>query len=112
MLYLCCLQKGAGMLKSKKFYLVILLLIVTNAATAFAFMLLSREIVALHRLSIAFEYNEKKCKDTLLILSAIHREIKKDPEQTVIKIESLQKQRPLTYEGFRTEEALEKAGFQ
>ncbi|MBR2363952.1 MAG: hypothetical protein IKA79_02010 [Lentisphaeria bacterium] len=100
------------MLKSKKFYLVVILLIVSNIATAVTFMLLSREIVSLHRLSIAFEYNEKKCKDTLLLLSAIHREIKKDPEQAVVKIEKLQKEIPLTYEGFSTEKALKQAGFQ
>ena len=41
-------------------------------------------------------------EDTKLLLTAIADEIKKDPEQAIVKIDKLQQQIPNSYEGFRT----------
>ena len=95
------------MLKSKKFWIAVILLIVTNIGTAVGCMYLAREINTHHRVSVICEYNAK----IKLLLSVISNEIKKDPEQAIVKIEKLQQQIPNSYEGFRTKEELEKAGF-
>ena len=52
-------------------------------------------------------------KKSRLILEGwkYYAQIKKDPEQAIVKIEKLQQQIPNSYEGFRTKEELEKAGF-
>ena len=50
-------------------------------------------------------------EDTKLLLTAIANEIRKNPEQAIVKIEKLQQQIPNSYEGFRTKEELKKAGF-
>ena len=99
------------MLKSKKFWLAVILIIVTNIGTAAGCMFLSKIITAMHIFSIYSRLNFKKIEDTKLLLSAISNEIRKDPEQAIIKIEKLQQQIPNSYEGFRTKEELEKAGF-
>ena len=99
------------MLKSKKFWLVVILIIVTNIGTAAGCMFLSKIKTAMHIFSIYSRLNFKKIEDTKLLLSAISNEIRKDPEQAIIKIEKLQQQIPNSYEGFRTKEELEKAGF-
>ena len=99
------------MLKSKKFWLVVILIIVTNIGTAVGCMWVAKKIIAMHRFSIYSGMNFKKVEDIKLLLTAIADEIKKDPEQAIIKIEKLQQQIPNSYEGFRTKEELEKAGF-
>ena len=99
------------MLKSKKFWLVVILIIVTNIGTAAGCMFLAKKITAIHIFSIYSSLNFKKIEDTKILLSAISNEIRKDPEQAIIKIEKLQQQIPNSYEGFRTKEELEKAGF-
>ena len=68
-------------------------------------------ITVLRIMSVYSSMNFKKIEDTKLLLTAISDEIKKDPEQAIIKIEKLQQQIPDSYEGFRTKEELEKAGF-
>ena len=55
--------------------------------------------------------NFKHVEDTKLLLTTIANEIKKNPEQAVVKIEKLYRQIPNSYEGFRTKEELENAGF-
>ena len=99
------------MLKSKKFWLAVILIIVTNIGTAAGCMFLAKKITAIHIFSIYSSLNFKKIEDTKILLSAISNEIRKDPEQAIIKIEKLQLQIPNSYEGFRTKEELEKAGF-
>ena len=73
---------------------------------------LAKKITAMHIFSIYSRLNFKKIEDTKILLSAISNEIRKDPEQAIKKIEKLQQQIPNSYEGFRTKEELEKAGFQ
>ena len=99
------------MLKSKKFWLVVILIIVTNIGTAVGCMWVAKKITAMHMFSIYSSMNFKMIENTKLLLTAISDEIKKDPEQAIIKIEKLQQQIPNSYEGFRTKEELEKAGF-
>ena len=99
------------MLKSKKFWLVVILIIVTNIGTAVGCMWVAEGITVLRIMSVYCSMNFKKIEDTKLLLTAISDEIKKDPEQAIIKIEKLQQQIPNSYEGFRTKEELEKAGF-
>jgi len=99
------------MLKSKKFWFAVILIIVTNIGTAAGCMFLAKKITAIHIFSIYSSLNFKKIEDTKILLSAISNEIRKDPEQAIIKIEKLQQQIPNSYEGFRTKEELEKAGF-
>ena len=99
------------MLKSKKFWLVIILIIVTNIGTAVGCMWVAKGITVLHIMSVYSSMNFKKVEDTKLLLTAISDEIKKDPEQAIVKIDKLQQQIPNSYEGFRTAEELEKAGF-
>ena len=99
------------MLKSKKFWLVIILIIVTNIGTAVGCMWVAKGITVLHIMSVYSSMNFKKVEDTKLLLTAISDEIKKDPEQAIVKIDKLQQQIPNSYEGFRTKEELEKAGF-
>ena len=99
------------MLKSKKFWIAVILIIVTNIGTAVGCMFLAQKITALHVMSVYSSMNFKKIEDTKLLLSAIADEMKKNPEQAIIKIEKLQQQIPNSYEGFRTAEELKKAGF-
>ena len=99
------------MLKSKKFWIAVILIIVTNIGTAVGCMWVAKKITALHVMSVYCSMNFKKIEDTKLLLSAIADEMKKNPEQAIIKIEKLQLQIPNSYEGFRTKEELEKAGF-
>ena len=99
------------MLKSKKFWLAIILIIVTNIGTAVGCMFLAKTMTAIHIFSIYSSLNFKKIEDTKLLLSAISNEIKKDPATAIVKIEKLQLQIPNSYEGFRTKEELEKDGF-
>ena len=99
------------MLKSKKFWIVVILIIVTNIGTAVGCMWVAKKITAMHMFSIYSSMNFKMIENTKLLLTAISDEIKKDPEQAIIKIEKLQQQIPNSYEGFRTKEELEKAGF-
>ena len=68
-------------------------------------------MTAIHVFSIYSSLNFKKIEDTKLLLTAIANEIRKNPEQAIVKIEKLQQQIPNSYEGFRTKEELEKAGF-
>ena len=65
----------------------------------------------MHIFSVYSNLNLKKIEDTKLLLTAIANEIRKNPEQAIVKIEKLQQQIPNSYEGFRTKEELEKAGF-
>ncbi len=95
------------MLKSKKFWLAVILIIVTNIGTAVGCMYVARAINMHYRLSVIYEYNAK----IRLLLTAICNEIKKDPAAAVVKIEKLQRQIPNPHEEFRTREELEKAGF-
>lgn len=99
------------MLKSKKFWLVVILIIVTNIGTAVGCMWVAKRITVLHIMSVYSSMNFKKIEDTKLLLTAIADEIKKDPVQAILKIEKLRQQIPNSYEGFRTAEELEKAGF-
>ena len=99
------------MLKSKKFWIAVILLIVTNIGTAVGCMWVDKKIAAFHIMSVYSSMNFKKVEDTKLLLTAISDEIKKDPEQAIVKIEKLRQQIPNSYEGFRTKEELEKAGF-
>ena len=99
------------MLKSKKFWLAVILIIVTNIGTAVGCMFLAKKITALHVMSVYSSMNFKMIENTKLLLTAISDEIKKDPEQAIVKIEKLQQQIPNSYEGFKTNEELEKAGF-
>ena len=100
-----------NMLKSKKFWIAVILIIVTNIGTAVGCMWVAKKITAFHKMSVYSSMNFKMIEDTKILLSAISNEIKKDPEQAIIKIEKLQQQIPNSYEGFRTKEELEKAGF-
>ena len=99
------------MLKSKKFWIAVILLIVTNIGTAVGCMWVDKKIAVLHIMSVYSSMNFKKVEDTKLLLTAIADEIKKDPAQAILKIEKLRQQIPYSYEGFRTKEELEKAGF-
>ena len=99
------------MLKSKKFWIAVILIIVTNIGTAVGCMWVAKKITAMHKFSIYSSMNFKMIEDTKLLLTAIADEIKKDPVQAIVKIEKLQQQIPNSYEGFRTKEELEKAGF-
>ena len=99
------------MLKSKKFLLAVILIIATNIGTAVGCMWVAKKITALHIMSVYSSMNFKKVEDTKLLLTAIADEIKKDPVQAILKIEKLRQQIPNSYEGFRTKEELEKAGF-
>ena len=99
------------MLKSKKFWIAVILIIVTNIGTAVGCMWVAKKITAMHKFSIYRSMNFKMIEDTKLLLTAISDEIKKDPEQAIVKIDKLQQQIPNSYEGFRTKEELEKAGF-
>ena len=99
------------MLKSKKFWIAVILIVVTNIGTAVGCMWVAQKITAMHMFSIYSSMNFKMIENTKLLLSAIADEMKKNPEQAIIKIEKLQQQIPNSYEGFRTAEELEKAGF-
>ena len=99
------------MLKSKKFWIAVILIIVTNIGTAVGCMWVAKKIIAMHRFSIYSSMNFRMIENTKLLLTAIANEIKKDPEQAFLKIEKLQQQIPNSYEGFRTAEELKKAGF-
>ena len=66
----------------------------------------------MHIFSVYSNLNFKKIEDTKLLLTAIANEIRKNPEQAIVKIEKLQQQIPNSYEGFRTKEELKKAGFE
>ena len=99
------------MLKSKKFWIAVILIIVTNIVTAGGCMWVAKEITALHIMSVYSSMNFKMIEDTKLLLTAIANEIKKDPGQAILKIDKLQQQILNSYEGFRTKEELEKAGF-
>ena len=99
------------MLKSKKFWIAVILLIVTNIGTAVGCMFLAQKMTTIHVFSIYSSLNFKKIEDTKLLLTAIANEIRKDPEQAIVKIDKLQQQIQNSYEGFRTAEELKKAGF-
>ena len=99
------------MLKSKNFWLAVILIVVTNIGTAVGCMFLAQKMTAIHVFSIYSSLNFKKIEDTKLLLTAIANEIRKNPEQAIVKIEKLQQQIPNSYEGFRTKEELAKAGF-
>ena len=73
------------MLKSKKFWIAVILIIVTNIGTAVGCMWVAKKITALHIMSVRSSMNFKKVEDTKLLLTAISDEIKKDPEQAIIK---------------------------
>ena len=100
------------MLKSKKFWLAVILIVVTNIGTAAGCLFLAKGMTALHIFSVYSSLNFKKIEDTKLLLTAIANEIRKNPEQAIVKIEKLQQQIPNSYEGFRTKEELKKAGFE
>ena len=100
------------MLKSKKFWLAVILIVVTNIVTAVGCMFLAKKITAMHIFSVYSNLNFKKIEDTKLLLTAIAYEIRKNPEQAIVKIEKLQQQIPNSNEGFRTKEELKKAGFE
>ena len=100
------------MLKSKKFWLAVILIVVTNIGTAVGCMFLAKKITAMHIFSVYSNLNLKKIEDTKLLLTAIAYEIRKNPEQAIVKIEKLQQQIPNLYEGFRTKEELKKSGFE
>ena len=100
------------MLKSKKFWIAVILIIATNIGTAAGCMFLAQKITVMRMFYIYSGMNFKKIEDTKLLLTAIADEIKKDPAQAIVKIEKLQQQIPNSYEGFRTKEELKKAGFQ
>ena len=55
----------------------------------------------MHMFSIYSSMNFKMIEDTKLLLTAISDEIKKDPEQAIVKIDKLQQQIPNSYEGFK-----------
>ena len=95
------------MLKSKKFWLVVILIIVTNIETAVGCMWVDKKIAAFHIMSVYSSMNFKMIEDTKLLLTAISDEIKKDPEQAIVKIDKLQQQIPNSYEGFKTKEELD-----
>ncbi len=95
------------MLKSKKFWIAVILIIATNIGTAVGCMYLAREINIHYRVSVKCEYNAK----IKLLLSAISNEIKKDPAQTITKIEKLQQQLSNSNSEINTKEELKKAGF-
>ena len=99
------------MLKSKKFWLAVILIVVTNIGTAVGCIFLAKIMTEMHIFSVYSNLNLKKIEDTKLLLTAIANEIRKNPEQAIVKIEKLQQQIPNSYEGFRTKEELEKAGF-
>ena len=99
------------MLKSKKFWIAVILIIVTNIGTAVVCMWVAEKITVLHVMSVYSSMNFKMIENTKLLLTAISDEIKKDPVQAILKIEKLRQQIPNSYEGFRTKEELEKAGF-
>ena len=99
------------MLKSKKFWIAVILIIVTNIVTAVGCMWVAKGMTVLHIMSVYSSMNFKMIEDTKLLLTAIANEIKKDPGQVILKIDKLQQQIPNSYEGFRTKEELEKAGF-
>ena len=99
------------MLKSKKFWIAVILIIVTNIGTAVGCMWVAKKITVLHVMSVYSSMNFKMIENTKLLLTAISDEIKKDPVQAILKIEKLRQQIPNSYEGFRTKEELEKAGF-
>ena len=99
------------MLKTKKFWIAVILIVVTNIGTAVGCMFLAKKITAMHIFSVYSNLNFKKIEDTKLLLTAIANEIRKNPEQAIVKIEKLQQQIPNSYEGFRTKEELKKAGF-
>ena len=99
------------MLKSKKFWLAVFIIIVTNIGTAAGVYFLAQQMTAIRVFYVYSSLNFKMCKDTKLLLTAIANEIRKNPEQSIVKIEKLQQQIPNSYEGFRTQEELEKAGF-
>ena len=99
------------MLKSKKFWIAVILIIVTNIGTAVVCMWVAEKITVLHVMSVYNSMNFKMIENTKLLLTAISDEIKKDPVQAILKIEKLRQQIPNSYEGFRTKEELEKAGF-
>ena len=99
------------MLKSKKFWLAVILIVVTNIGTAVGCIFLSKIMTEMHIFSVYSNLNFKKIEDTKLLLTAIANEIRKNPEQAIVKIEKLQQQIPNSYEGFRTKEELKKAGF-
>ena len=65
------------MLKSKKFWIAVILLIVTNIGTAVGCMWVAKGITALHIMSVYSSMNFKKVEDTKLLLTAISDEIKK-----------------------------------
>ena len=73
------------MLKSKKFWIVVILIIVTNIGTAVGCMWVAQKITAMHMFSIYSSMNFKMIENTKLLLTAISDEIKKDPEQAIIK---------------------------
>ena len=99
------------MLKFKKIWIAVILLIVTNIGTAVGCMWVAKRITTLHIMSVYSSMNFKMIENTKLLLTAIADEIKKDPEQAIVKIDKLQQQIPNSHEGFRTKEELEKAGF-
>ena len=99
------------MLKSKKFWLAVILIVVTNIGTAVGCMFLAQKMTAIHVFSVYSSLNFKMIEDTKLLLTAIASEIRQNPEQAIVKIEKLRQQIPNSYEGFRTKEELEKAGF-
>ena len=74
-------------------------------------MFLAQKLTAIHVFSVYSSLYKKMLEDTKLLLTAIANEIRKNPEQAIVKIEKLQQQIPNSYEGFRTKEELEKAGF-
>ena len=100
------------MLKSKKFCLAVILIVVTNIGTAVGCMFLAETMTAMHIFSVYSNLNFKKIEDTKFLLTAIANEIRKNPEQAIVKIEKLLQQIPNSYEGFRTKEELKKAGFE
>lgn len=99
------------MLKSKKIWLVVILFIVTHIISACTCVYVCNKIFAVQFFSIYSKLNFKHCEDAKVLLKAIAQEIKKNPKAALEKIEKLQHQIPNSYEGFRTKEALEKAGF-
>ena len=99
------------MLKSKKIWLVVILFIVTHIITACGCVYVCKKIFATQFFSTYSRLNFKHCEDAKVLLKAIAQEIKKNPKAALEKIEKLERQIPESYEGFRTGEELEKAGF-
>ena len=58
----------------------------------------------------AFQHNIKKCEDMHLLIDTVIINIKKDPSETITKLEILRNNTPITYEGMNVKEELINCG--